>query len=67
MRADESFRQCIRDKGHWFLDDAYYIGVRINAVPWLPTAFRWGFGYPFKKGHRGYTPHSGETERFLNE
>ncbi len=66
-RADERFRQCIREKGHGVLDDVYYIGVRINAVPWLPTPFRWGFGYSFRKGHRGYTAHSKETERILNE
>ncbi len=66
-RADEKFRQCIRNKGYGVLDDIYYLGVRISAVPWLPTPFRWGFGYPFKKGHRGYTPHSEETEKILNE
>lgn len=67
QRADEKFRQCIRDKDHSILDDVYYIGVRIGAVPWLPTPWRWGFGYPFKKGHRGYTPHSEQTEKILNE
>lgn len=39
----------------------------MNAVPWLPTSFRWGFGYPYEKGHRGYTPHSEQTEKILNE
>lgn len=66
-RADQKFRQCIRDKDHSILDDVYYIGVRMNAVPWLPTSFRWGFGYPYEKGHRGYTPHSEQTEKILNE
>jgi hypothetical protein len=54
-QADREFRQCIRDKGHAILDDIYYFGARVGGVPWLPTAWRWGFGYPFKKGHRGYT------------
>lgn len=66
-RADQKFRQCIRDKDHSILDDVYYIGVRMNAVPWLPTSFRWGFGYPYEKGHRDYTPHSEQTEKILNE
>lgn len=33
---------------------AMYIGVRIGGVPWLPTPFRWGFGWPWAKGRRGY-------------
>lgn len=66
-RTDQKFRQCVRNKGHAILDDVYYSGVRVFAVPWLPTSFRWGFGYPFRKGHRGYTPQSKETEKILNE
>lgn len=66
-RADKLFRQCVRNEGYKILDDIFYIGVRMNAVPWLPTKYRWGFGYPFTKGHRGYTAHSKETEKLLDE
>lgn len=55
-RADRAFRQCIHDAGHPILDQVYYIGVRIGGVPWLPTHWRWGFGWPYSKGHRGYAP-----------
>jgi hypothetical protein len=54
-QADRELRQCIRTKGHRILDDIYYLGVRIGGVPWLPTSWRWGFGYPYNEGHRGYT------------
>lgn len=55
LEADRVLRDCIRRKGHTIADDIYYFGVRIGGVPWLPTPWRWGFGYPFKKGHRGYS------------
>ncbi len=58
-RADRAFRQCIHDAGRPILADVYYIGVRIGGVPWLPTHWRWGFGWPYSKGHRGYTPQTG--------
>lgn len=27
----------------------YYRGVRIGGVGWLPTQFRWGFGWPYPR------------------
>ena len=55
LAADRALRECIRIKGHTIVDDIYYFGTRIGGVPWLPTPWRWGFGYPYKKGHRGYS------------
>ncbi len=66
-RADQIFRKCIKEFDHNILDDVYYIGVRAGGVPWLPTPWRWGFGYHYKKGHRGYTAHSEQTEKILQE
>ena len=53
-QADHEFRQCAKDAGHPFIAGLYYIGVRMGGVPWLPTPYRWGFGWPYEKEHRGY-------------
>lgn len=54
-QADQAFRQCARDAGHPVIAAIYYMGVRMGGVPWLPTPYRWGFGWPYEKGRRGYT------------
>ena len=45
LRADEKFRQCLRDKGHRLLDVLYYLGLRFGGIGALPTPWRWGFGW----------------------
>ncbi len=26
-------------------------GVRVGGTPWLPTRFRWAYGWPFLRGY----------------
>lgn len=46
--SDKRLRECVRSKNPgWkgkLLANAMYLGVRIGAVSFLPTPFRWGFG-----------------------
>ena len=46
--ADKRLRSCVLSKGKGWkrqvLANMMYYGVRIGAVSWLPTPFRWGFG-----------------------
>ena len=46
-QADLEFMKCLEEKGHSVLGGTMYIGVRIGGVWWLPTSFRWGFGWPY--------------------
>jgi hypothetical protein len=50
-RADNALRQCVTDKGYPILGEIMFYGVRAWGVHWLPTPFRWGFGWRF--------PHAG--------
>lgn len=50
--ADLELARCVAGKGHLRLGELMRRGVRLGGVPWLPTPWRWGFGWPF--GH-GYT------------
>lgn len=52
LMADHDFKQCMIDYDHPILARLYYRGVRASAVPWLPTYWRWGFGW---KKSFGYT------------
>ncbi len=46
-KADKELRQCVSATGHPFISSMMYFGVRAGGVYWLPTSFRWGFGWDF--------------------
>ncbi|MFZ5775761.1 MAG: hypothetical protein ACOY3Z_09790 [Thermodesulfobacteriota bacterium] len=46
-RADAALRECVRQKGHPLIGTLMYHGTRIGGAYWLPTPFRWGFGWPY--------------------
>jgi hypothetical protein len=42
--ADRELRRCVN--GHAsVIGDIVYVGVRIGGLPWLPTPWRWGYGW----------------------
>ena len=45
--ADLALRKCITEKGHPIVGQVMFLGVRIGGVWWLPTPFRWGFGWNY--------------------
>ena len=45
--ADTELRKCITEKGHPVVGQVMFLGVRIGGVWWLPTPFRWGFGWNY--------------------
>ncbi len=50
--ADIELMRCVAAKGHPWIAMIMYIGVRIGGTPWLPTPWRWGFGYKYPRGYR---------------
>ncbi len=57
-RADQKFREGIRSRGKPMIAQLAYTGVRVGGTPWLPTPWRWGFGW--KEFPRGYLAVSDE-------
>jgi hypothetical protein len=49
--ADQEFSQCVAAKDHAVLAKLYYLGVRVGGTPYLPTPWRWGFGWPYPHGY----------------
>jgi hypothetical protein len=45
--ADLQLRNCVSAKGHPIISRIMFLGVRIGGVWWLPTPFRWGFGWNY--------------------
>ena len=46
-QVDVNFRDCVSQEGYPYLSTFMYYGVRLGGVPWLPTSFRWGFGWNY--------------------
>ena len=51
LQADRSLRECVAAAGHEVLSDVYYLGVRFGGTPYLPTPWRWGFGWDYPHGY----------------
>jgi hypothetical protein len=49
--ADQIFKQCINQKAA-LMGGMMHLGVRVGGSPWLPTPWRWGYGW--KKWPKGY-------------
>ncbi|MBI4843961.1 MAG: hypothetical protein HY809_06525 [Nitrospirae bacterium] len=45
--ADANLKACVSETGHPVAADLMHWGVRIGGVWWLPTSFRWGFGWDY--------------------
>lgn len=50
--ADEKLRQCVAAVGEPQIAAIMLAGVRVGGTPFLPTQFRWGYGWPFPRGYR---------------
>ncbi|RMH20074.1 MAG: DUF1353 domain-containing protein [Gammaproteobacteria bacterium] len=61
-RADQSLRRCVTEKGHPLEAWTMYVGVRLGGHGWLPTPFRWGFGYDWPRGYFESAPIDMENE-----
>lgn len=57
LAADQRLRECVAGVGEPTIAALMLGGVRVGGSPWLPTRFRWGYGWPWP---RGYGPLSAE-------
>lgn len=60
LSADKALRTCVDKVGEPKVALLMLAGVRVGGTPWLPTTFRWGYGWPYP---RLYNPLSEEELR----
>lgn len=53
--ADKALHDCVDQVGEPEIADMMEAGVRVGGSPWLPTKFRWGYGWPWPRGYRALT------------
>jgi len=47
--ADLELRQCVAEVGEEEVALLMLAGVRVGGTPFLPTSFRWGYGWPYPR------------------
>lgn len=46
-RADDELKSCVAKSGELEIAAVMLLGVRVGGSPYLPTRFRWGYGWPW--------------------
>ena len=52
LDADVQLEQCVTVVGEPRIAALMLAGVRVGGVPYLPTPFRWGYGWPYPGRYR---------------
>ncbi|MDO9316613.1 MAG: hypothetical protein Q7V56_00240 [Gammaproteobacteria bacterium] len=55
MAADLGLQQCVAQVGDSRIAAIMLAGVRVGGTPYLPTPFRWGYGWPYPRGYKKLT------------
>jgi hypothetical protein len=51
IAADLALRECVYQVGEPAIAELMLAGVRVGGTPWLPTRFRWAYGWPWGRGY----------------
>lgn len=54
--ADAALRDCVAARSKGLLPRLMYRAVRLGGTPWLPTGFRWAYGWGYGRGYEPLTP-----------
>ncbi len=53
--ADQELQICVAGVGRPWTANLMLTGVRVGGLPYWPTPFRWGFGWPYGRGYKALT------------
>jgi len=68
LEADEKLERCVSAVGEPLIADIMLAGVRVGGSPYLPTKFRWGYGWPYGRGYKALSEEElKEAERLLSK
>lgn len=54
--ADQALRSCVAAAQDQPLGDTMYMGVRVGGSPYLPTTWKWGYGWTQPRGYQELGP-----------
>jgi hypothetical protein len=53
--ADNALKQCVAKVGQPEIAELMLAGVKVGGNPYLPTPFRWGYGWPYPQEYKALT------------
>ncbi|MBU2872231.1 hypothetical protein [Colwellia sp. E2M01] len=65
VNADESLKQCVAEVGQPKIANLMLAGVIVGGSPYLPTPFRWGYGWSYLRGYKALTENELKQIRLL--
>lgn len=54
-KADRELKECVAKAGERSIAQLMLAGVRVGGTPYLPSTFRWGYGWPWPRGYTALT------------
>lgn len=55
VNADKDLKDCVAEVGEPEIAQLMLAGVRVGGTPFLPTTFRWGYGWQYPRLYRELT------------
>lgn len=55
ISADQALESCVTEIGEPAIGALMHAGVRVGGTPYLPTLFRWGYGWEYPRGYKALT------------
>jgi hypothetical protein len=52
LESDQLLEQCVSEVGEPEIAKLMLAGVRVGGTPYLPTHFRWGYGWSYLRGYK---------------
>lgn len=67
LNADKELHQCVAKVGEPHVAKLMLAGVRVGGSPYLPTSFRWGYGWPYPRWYKALTDAEKRQIALLNK
>jgi hypothetical protein len=64
--ADKQLQQCVFNVGEPQIANLMLTGVRVGGSPYLPTSFRWGYGWSYPRFYKVLTEAEKKQIKSLN-
>ncbi len=67
LQSDHELRSCVAKTGQPEIAELMLAGVRVGGTPYLPTSFRWGYGWGYLRGYKALSEEDLQTIKEINQ
>lgn len=67
LKADQELRHCVTKIGEPNIAKLMLAGVRVGGSPYLPTSFRWGYGWSYPRVYKALTDYEKEQIKSMEQ